>query len=167
MTPDERSAVMALVTMPGRRPPLPPDEFLRCFGASDGVVLGLKLLREAVARHDPVDVELALIVCSKFGFTDEHLKPLLELAFADWHQQHENVANALGKIRSPASVNALVHLARWVPDYLAYDDARALATKSIWALGGICDDAARDALESLAHSPDRTVAQGAVAQLQK
>lgn len=167
MTPEDRSCVMALVAIPGRRPPLPPEEFLRRFGVTDGVALGLDLLRDAIDRRDPVDVELALVVCSKFGFTDEHLEPLLSLAFADWHKQHENVASALGKIRSPPSVPALVHLAQWVPDYLGFDDARALATKAIWALGGIYDQAAREALESLAGSENTIVAEGAVAQLQK
>jgi len=86
--------------------------------------LGLDLLRDAVARRDPIDVELSLVVCFKFGFSDDHLSPLLALAFADWHQRHEDVARALGKLRSPASVDALVHLAEWVPGYLDFDDAR-------------------------------------------
>ncbi len=123
--------------------------------------------RTAISRRDPVDVELALVVCSRFGFTEDHLQPLLSLAFADWHQQHENVATSLGKIRSPSSVDALAHLAQWIPDYLAYDDARALATKAIWALGCIIDHGAREALESLAKSGDSIVAIGAIAQLQR
>src|SRR5262245_59646105 len=107
---------MALVVTPAGPPPMTPDEFLRRFGATDGVSLALDLLRDAIGRRDPVDVEWALIVCFRFGFTDSHLQPLLTLAFGDWHHQHENVASALADIRSPASVDALVHLARWVPD---------------------------------------------------
>jgi hypothetical protein len=158
---------MSLVMVPGRPPPMSVEEFLRRFGATNGVALGLDLLRDANDRRDPLDVEMALVVCSKFGFTNEHLQPLLILAVADWHQQHENVASALAKIKSPASVDALMHLALWVPDYLAYDDARALATKAIWALGGIGGDEARLALESLACSNSSIVAEGARAQLQK
>jgi hypothetical protein len=129
--------------------------------------VGLGLLRDAVERRDPVDVELALTVCFRFGFSDGHLQPLITLAFADWHQRHEDVAMALGKLRSSAAVNALVHLAQWVPAYLEFDDARALAVKAIWALGGIGGDAAHRALKSLASSECSIVAENAVAQLQK
>lgn len=76
------------------------------------------------------------MVCFRFGFTDDHLQPLLTLAFADWHQRHEDVASALGKLRSPASVDALEHLARWIPAYLEFDEARALAVKAIGRLAG-------------------------------
>ena len=167
MSPEERSLVRALYVVPGGRQPLSSDEFLRQFGAADGIALGLGLLRDAVERRDPADVELALVVCFRFGFSDDHLQPLITLAFADWHQRHEDVAMALGKLRSSAAVNALVHLAQWVPAYLEFDDARALAVKAIWALGGIGGDAAHRALKSLARSECSIVAENAVAQLQK
>jgi HEAT repeat protein len=167
VSPEERSHIMALVLMPGGREPLPAAEFLRRFGAADGVVLGLGLLRDAVDRRDPVEVELALVVCFRFGFSDGHLQLLVTLAFADWHQRHEDVARALGGLKSLAAVDALVHLAQWVPSYLEFDDARALAVKAIWALGGISGEAAHAALKSLASSPCGIVAENAVAQLQK
>ena len=167
MSPEERSLVMELFVVPGGRQPLSSDEFLCRFGAADGIALGLALLRDAVERRDPVDVELALVVCFRFGFSDAHLEPLITLAFADWHQQHEDVAAALGKLRSPAAVDALVRLAWWVPAYLEFDDARALAVKAIWALGGIGGDAAHGALESLVGSDCGIVAENAVAQLRR
>jgi HEAT repeat protein len=166
VSPEERSLVMALFVVPGRQP-MSNEQFLKKFGAVDGRALGLDLLRDAVNRRDPVDVELALVVCFRFGFTNDHLQPLLTLAFADWHQRHEDVASALGELRSPASIDALAHLARWVPAYLEYDDARALAVKAIWALGGIGGDTARGALTSLADSPSSIVAENAAAQLRK
>lgn len=156
----------ALVVVPGRET-LSTDEFLEGFGTTDGEALGLDVLREAVARRDPVDVELALVVCFRFGFSGGHVPLLVTLTFAAWHQRHEDVAMALGKIGSPASVEALVRLAEWVPSYLDYDDARALATKAIWALGSISGDAAHDALESLARSDVGIVAEVARAQLEK
>jgi hypothetical protein len=157
---------MALAVVPGRET-LSNDEFLEGFGTTDGEALGLDLLRDAAGRHDPVDVELALVVCFRFGFSDGHVPVLLSLAFTDWHQRHEDVAMALGKLRSPASVEALAHLADWVPSYLEYDDARALATKAIWALGSITGEAAHQALESLARSDDGVVAESAREQLEK
>lgn len=166
MSPGERSLVLAFAIIPGREP-ITSDEFLRRFGTADGVALGLDLLRDAVDRRDPVDVELALGVCFKFGFTEDHLRPLLALVSTDWHQRHEDVASALGELHSPASVDALVHLARWVPGYLEFDDARALAVKAIWALGGIGGEAAHRALTSLTGSSSDIVAENAVAQLQR
>ena len=106
-------------------------------------------------------------MCFRFGFTDDHRPPLLALAFDKWHQRHEDVASALGKLRSPASVQALIHLATWIPVYLEFDDARALAVKAVWALGGIGRDAARDALTSLSSSQSCIVAENAVAQLKR
>lgn len=153
--------------VPGGRQQLTAEEFLRRSSAADGIALGLDLLRDAIDRHDAVDVELALVVCFKFGFSDGHLDPLISLAFADWHQRHEDVAMALGKLRSPISVPALAHLARWVPSYLEFDEARALAVKAIWALGSIGGDEAHGALESLSQSPCKVVAENAVGQLQK
>lgn len=165
LTPEQRSRVMALVVTPGGGPPIPPDEFLRAFGAPDGGVLGLDLLRNAADRRDPIDVELALVVGFRFGFSGEHVELLIALAFADWHRSHQDVALALGHIHSQASVDALEHPAEWVPDYLAFDDARALATQAIWALGGISGDAADRALVALSRSASVVVAQAAIAQL--
>lgn len=168
MTPEEQSLVMALVVVPpANQAPLSAGDFLREFGALDGVGLGLDLLRDAMARQDPVDVELALVVCFTFGFREEHLPLLVNLAYVDWHERHEDVATALGEIASPPVVDALVHLATWVPGYLDFDDARALATKAIWALGSIRADAAHEALTVLAESKSSIVAKDAIAQLQR
>jgi HEAT repeat protein len=166
VTPEERESILALAIVPGRDA-LSAEAFLKNFGATDGEALGLSLLRDAVARRDTIDVELALVVCFRFGFSEAHL-PLLEaLATASWHQRHEDVADALARVRSPTSVQALAHLASWVPEYLEYDDARALATKAIWALGAISDPGAHDALESLTRSGDTIVAKCAKAQLER
>jgi HEAT repeat protein len=167
MSPEERSLIRSLYVVPGGRQLLLSDEFPRQSGVPDGIALGLGLLQDAVERRDPADVELALVVGFRFGFSDGHLPPLVVLAFADWHQRHEDVAMALGKLRSPAAIDALVHLAQWVPFYLEFDDSRALAVKAIWALGGPGGDEAHSALKSLAGSECSIVAENAVAQLQK
>jgi hypothetical protein len=165
VSPDERALVRALVTVPGRPAPMPAQEFLRRFGATDGKTLGRDLVRDAAARRDSLDLEYAMIVCFKFGFADDLVQSLIELAFANWHEQHENVASALGTLRSPLSVEALIHLAEWVPSYLEFDDARALAVKAIWALDGIGTAEARQALEILSRSDNANIAQNAKARL--
>jgi HEAT repeat protein len=167
LTPEERQRVYRLAVIPGRGTAISKKEFLREFGATDGVALGLDLLADAVQRRDPEDVEWALIVCFTFGFTIQHRDILIDLAFADWHQRHEDVAGALSDIGSPKAIGALVHLATWVPDYLEFDEARALATKAIWGLGSVHTAAATEALRELAKSDSPVVARGALAQLQR
>lgn len=49
----------------------------------------------SIDRHDGTDVEMALIVGFTYGFTREHLEPLLDLSPADWRQRHEDVVTAL------------------------------------------------------------------------
>ena len=137
------------------------EAFLREFGASDGVLLGLDLLRDAAERRDETDVAMALIVCFTFGFVSQHLDLLIDLAFADWHKSHEDVASALGDFRSPAAVDALVHLVEWVPSYSDWDEARALAVKAVWALGAIPDARARRALEQFVIADSSPVARAA------
>jgi hypothetical protein len=146
---------------------MPPDEFLQAFGASDGIALSLQLLRDALSRQDPTDLELALIVGFTFGFGDDHLPLLVDLCFFDWHPSHEDVVSDLAALRSPASVDALIHAAEWVPTYLDFEHARALATKAVWALGSISGNASTHALESLRYSDSTVVAQNAEAQLER
>ncbi|MCP4309498.1 MAG: hypothetical protein GY788_32410 [bacterium] len=164
MTPDEQELVMKLVIAPGRDA-MPRAEFLEEFGADDGPALGLRLLRDAVDRRDPDDVELALIVCFVFGFSEEHLPLLLDLSFADWHFRHEDIVWALKDYKSPEAIDALMHAAQSVPGYLEWDEARALASKAIWALSAIDGRDAERALESLVLSDHHIVADGATAQL--
>ena len=135
MTPEDRAAVMSLVVVPGRGRRGSPEEVLRHYRATDGKVLGLSLLRDAVDREDGLDVEMALIVCATFGFTMGHLDLLVRLVWAGWHHKHEDVVSALSQLRAPAAVDALYHAAWWVPNYLDFDESRALAVKAIWALG--------------------------------
>lgn len=148
-----------MVEGPGLPPPISREEFLEQFGASDGAALGLELLSEAVKQRDGEDVEFALIVGFRFGFTTEHLPWLISLSFADWHRAHEDVVFALEQLRTPVAVEALAHAARWVPEYLEYDEARALASKAIFALTSIEGRAAEYALESLANDDSEIVAE--------
>jgi hypothetical protein len=156
-----------LVSVPGEPSGLTPGRILDEFGISNGHAWGLQLLRDAIVRRDPIDVELALIACFQFGFSEEHLDLLSDLAFAEWHHSHEDAAVALGQIGTANSVAPLQHLAIWVPEYLEFDDARALSSKAIWALGSNPADAARAALEQLAASDSDSVARKARAQLEK
>lgn len=164
MTPEERRLAMSLVVVPGRGPEMSPDEFLRRFGADDGREPGLALLRDAIDRRDGLDVEMALIVCATLGFKADHLPLLVQLIPADWHHKHEDVVTALGGLRALEAIDALYEAAQWVPEYLDYDESRALAKKAIRALSRIPGPAAERAMARLSESDSEIVREYAQAQ---
>jgi hypothetical protein len=157
VTPEDRQVIYGLVFIPARDRRGSPEDVLRHFGTTDGHALGLRLLRDAIDRHDGIDVEAALIVCGTFDITADHLELLVRLASADWHCKHEDVASALDHLRTPAAVDALYHLARRVPDYLDWDDGRGLARKAIWGLAKTPGSEAEEALRLLLDDPDENV----------
>jgi hypothetical protein len=167
MTPNDRDVIMSLVTIPGQPHRDTRQEVLRHFSTSDGQALGLSLLRDAAKRHDPVDVEMALIVGATFGFTPEYLDLLVQLSSADWHFKHEDVVSALGQLQTPAAVDALYRATQWVPAYLAFDESRAMARKAIWALGDTPGHEAEQALRKLAGSADQVIRREAENQLKR
>lgn len=165
MTPEQEKLILLLVVGTDGRRKISPEDFLRRFGADDGRALGLSLLRDAVSRRYGDGVELALIVSAVFGFTPDHYGLLKELCYADWHMSHEDVVSSLGEWRDPDSIDALLHMTDWIPGYLDYDEARALATKAIRALGGIPGPEASAALERLSEADDPIVREGAEYQI--
>ncbi|MGW5392823.1 HEAT repeat domain-containing protein [Streptomyces koyangensis] len=149
MKPEDQRVILDLVAYPGSAPRGTPEEVLRHFGADDGRALGLELLRGAVAERDGDQVEMALIVTDRFGLSPASLEPLITLCSADWHHAHEGVVSALGALRSPAAVPVLQYLADWVPEYLDYDDSRAMGVKAVWALRRTPGPEAEEALRGL------------------
>ncbi|MFJ3901121.1 HEAT repeat domain-containing protein [Streptomyces sp. NPDC090025] len=166
MTPDEQDLILGLVVAPGQPPTRTLDEVLAHFGESDGEILALRLLRDAMERQDADDVEMALIVKGAAEASGESfLEPLIELSGADWHYKHEDVVSGLGRYRATRTVPALVAATGWIPDYLDYDESRALAVKAIWALGAIPGPEARQALEDLRDDENEIVRENALKQL--
>jgi HEAT repeat protein len=163
VTPEDRQVIYSLAFIPGRGRRGTREDVLRHFGTTDGHALGLRLLRDAIDRQDGIDVDAALAVCA--AFTVDHLELLVQLASADWHRKHEDVATGLGELRAPAAVDALYHLAWWIPDYLDWDDGRGLAVKAIWALGGTPGPEAEEGLRLLLDEPDEIVRENAKKQL--
>jgi hypothetical protein len=161
--PDKERLVLRLVRGPGGREPIANEEFLQQWPATDGVALGLELLRRAVAEESSDDAEFAMVVCWRFGWTAEHLPSLLALADADWHERHEDVVQALGKLRSEQSLTALERLVHVRMPYLEYNDSTALANHALHAvaaIGGpearhVLDDASSDSREAVAATAAR------------
>jgi len=167
ITREQWGVLLGLVHYPGRPPTSTAEDVLRCFGASDGVSLGLHLLERAVAKRGAEDVEGALLVCNRFGFTPEHLPLLLELASTEWHHSHEDVVWYLGDYQGPEVVNALIRATEWIPEYLRFDESRALARKAVRGLGRQPDEKARDALLRLAASDHEIIRTDALKQLER
>ncbi|MCW2943017.1 MAG: hypothetical protein JWN00_6002 [Actinomycetia bacterium] len=165
MTPEDQQVIIGLTFVPQKGRKNTPEDVLCHFGATDGIALGLRLLRDAVERKDGLEVGLALYVCGTFGLTMDHLELFVELASADWHRSHEDVANGLEALRTSAAVNALYHLAWWIPDYLDWDENRGLARKAIWGLGKTPGPEAEQALRRLLDEPDEIVRENAKKQL--
>jgi hypothetical protein len=163
MTKEERDLVIDLATQE-----ISQADFLERFRDSvDGRRLCGELLTESLQSKVPEDVECALILGYIFGFTNDHLKALLELACAQWHFKHEDVVTALGRLKTPKAVDALYANTQWIPAYLDFDESRALAVKAIWALGDIDGPEASAALDRLTTASDPILVDAATHQLER
>jgi len=177
MTPDEKEMVRKLlVVYPGPNYDNSADairqrkeEFVRKFRPSvhDRKELSLELLEEAWDERNTTDVEHTLIIGFSLGFLPAHLGVLMRLADADWHRSHEDVVSALDELRDKRAVGVLYCTALKRHEYLAFDKARALAVKAIWALGNIPDDSAVGKLRVLAQSDEEILKHEAIKQLER
>ncbi|RYG33448.1 hypothetical protein EON81_18115 [bacterium] len=169
MTERQKRLVLDLVITPSR--PVrarTPEQFLEAYETTlDGQELTRQLMQEAVSAQDGEGVEYAMVVGFTFGFDERHLEPLLALSDAPWHNMHENAVSALGDLKTPRAVDALYRATQWVPEYLEFDEARALAVKAIWALGAIEDPRVDGMLESLTVEPESILGVNAAYQIQR
>lgn len=169
MTELERGLCRSLIVAPsGNRSKISKKNFRNKFpGAFKDGRLSAELLADAYRRQDPSDLELALVVGYNFGFGREHLPVLCRLVVEDWHFTHEWAVSALDKLRDPSAVDALFHATQHVPAHLAFDDARALAVKAIWALRNLGTEPAIEKLAALASAEVPVVSQEAAEQLER
>ena len=107
-------------------------------------------LEMAERERNRRDVDLILTLVFRAGVTVEHAPVLSRLALADWHGSHENVIEALDRLRLPEAVDVFhrAALIRW--PYREEDEFRTLAVKAIYALGKIATPAAVAALSEMA-----------------
>jgi len=153
MTKSEVQLIYSLINSEG-----PNENFLKVFrGGVSRRGLAKKLLDEAIQSRDSVEIECALIVGFSFGFDEDCLNDLLILLKMDEHRSHENVVMALDDFSSSDAINELYHMTQWTPEYLKYDEDRALATKAIWALGKIPDPRVDVLLQTLATSSENPI----------
>jgi hypothetical protein len=170
MTPEERQLSAELIVgLDGRRG-ISKEEFLRRFpSVTKSGKLAFRLLREAYDARSFEDLDVALTIASTFGIGPEHEELFCRLldADSDWHYLHEGVVSLLDSLRIPAAIEPLYEITQWVPEYLKFDDARALAVKAIWPLGNIRSDEAEKKLATLARSDDRRIREDAEYQIKR
>jgi len=167
MTEEERKFCQDLMWFPGRKEPSKED-FLRRFpSAVEQGKLALRLFEEAYKARNPDDIRCALLVGFSFGFGPEHTAILRLLVDEDWHESHEDVVSALDELRTPVAIEPLFRATQWVPGYLDFDEARALAVKAIWALGNLPGPEAETKLKTIARSDDAILRTNAEEQLER
>jgi len=145
------------------------EEFLRRLRikSEDGQKFALRALEEAYCQRDSVAVELAMGLGFHFGMSAQYFDLLVKLSDAEWHERHEDVVTALGELHDRRSVEPLYRAALKLHPYLAYDEARALAVKAIWALGNLGDASADEKLLALAKSEHSILREEAEKQLRR
>jgi hypothetical protein len=168
MTAEEQSLCLDLAIRTNGVRKVSKEEFLRRFpSAVEDGKLALHLLEESYRAQDARNLSCALMVGFIFGFGREHLDILCRLVDEDWHINHEDVVDVLDKLRRPETVDALFRATQWVPEYLKFDDNRALAVKAIWALWKLQTPEANARLEQLAASDEPILQETATMLLNK
>ena len=168
MSPEERRLCIELIiTPPSGARGIPKAEFIRRFPAAvERGSVATRLLEEAYEKRDDEEVQCALVVGHAFGFAPSQADVLIRLLDADWHLSHEDLVSALDRLNTPEAVDSLYRATQWVPEYLSFDESRALAVKAIWALGKISSSDATAALRRLAATDHAVLRDAAKYQLE-
>jgi len=118
-----------------------------------------RALVQAGLRKDRDQVECAILLGYKFGFSSSCVPVVCQLILEDWHREHENMASMFQHcLPDPRAVDSLFKTANTQVEYLDFDEAYALAVKCIWSLYTIGTPEAREKLALLAQSPDEIIA---------
>jgi hypothetical protein len=121
-----------------------------------------RILEDAFKTKNASDVESAIYLGFRFKtFGADSVDILCKLLTEDWHRHHEDIAWLMQKLKDPRCVEALYQTALARFPYLAYDDAHALAVKSLWALSEINTKEAQDKLELLTKSDVKVIRENA------
>jgi hypothetical protein len=127
----------------------------------------LGMLTRALRERDPVGVEFGLYLGHRFGFSDQHLEILCLLACVKWHERHEDVVDALAKLKSPRCVDVLYCAALTGHAYRQYDETESLGVKCIYVLEAIQTRDATVRLGALLHSGNQVLERQAAAALHR
>ena len=168
MTEEQRRLCGALTILPNGFRRISKEDFSKQFPtALENDKLASNWLDEAYRLRSADDLNCALAIGFTFGFAPSHKDVLGRLLDADWHYSHEDIVSALQTWPTADTVEVLFRATQWIPKALEYDDARALATKAIWALGKIPSSEAVAKLETLANSSNAILRRTAEEQLKR
>lgn len=169
MSPEQRKLTFDLLITPwAPRGNISKEEFRRSFpDAVRDEKLSAIILDQMHNDKDAEGLQCALIIGFVFGFSPEHEEVICKLVYEDWHSSHEDVVSAIqmGRFNSDTAIDALYTAAMVAPAYLAFDDARALAVKAVWALGAIPGKHSEALLMLLVNSLSSKVREAAKQQL--
>ena len=155
MNSAQRDAILKMVAYPGEPGRLGRDGFIAVTGIDDPETWALHELDDALVNRSADDVGLATTLGALLGVDDRWVDSLISVLDADWTYSHEDAAEILGDLANPKAVLALVRATRRVPEYLEYDEGRALAVKAIHSLGRIPGPEATLGLDDLRDREDR------------
>lgn len=124
----------------------------------------LSLLKDNVANRDEKGLANTLAVICNDGADRDYTDILLQLLDEKWHISEEDIVTILELIKDPKSIAKLYEVAVNVPDY---DEMRALAKKSMWALSAINTPEAIHKLQLLQSSDDPIIKENATFQLEQ
>ena len=112
----------------------------------------------AIEKQDAIEFESAIISAYEAEIPNELSEILASALPLPWHYRHEDIVQALQKIKDPSSVDVLFETAFVKYDYLAYDELFGLARKCTWALADIGTPEAKQRLENLAVCSNKLIA---------
>jgi hypothetical protein len=104
-------------------------------------------------------VAYAMLLGFRFKLFDPQAVDILcRLMAEDWHQQHEDIAQLMQRIKDPRCIEVLYGTALKKFEYLVYNESLALARKCTWALADIGTPEAQQAITQLANAGSEAIA---------
>ncbi|MGJ5208187.1 hypothetical protein [Bradyrhizobium sp. HKCCYLR20261] len=130
------------------------DAFIARFGADPRTAPErvASELEQSFAERSADDLRSALTLAFRFGLSRQWAPLLCKLMEVDWHDSHEDIAQALQDLSMPSTIDCLYRTALRKHDYLAYNNNESLAIKCIWALHDIGTSEAIEKLQLLSQS---------------
>jgi hypothetical protein len=126
----------------------------------------VNLLEDISGKQDGDALDFAMHIGFVFRLYTPKVVPLLsQLLLEHWHKKHEDMASIFQGLRDPRTCDCLHDCILTNFDYLAFDEAFALAVKCIWALGDIDTEHSMEILKLLADSENPVICRNVQSQL--
>lgn len=127
-------------------------------------------LKEAYDNENDEDIEYILLMyfsLNTFEFNITNTELLGNLIIAKWHNNHEDLAMILQKLKDPKSIIFLEKAMSLNLDYLKYNDSESLIRKCAYALGDINVHESWETIKKLSESDNQIIKNAAIEQLKR